>query len=77
MSGFLLFVIVWSFLFNPTPGGPYAEVMAKMFGPGPASFAGLGLLVMVLLPGGLSFRGTDRHCMGSTPDYRDVCVYWS
>ncbi len=57
MSGFLLFVIVWSFLFNPTPGGPYAEVMAKMFGPGPASFAGLGLLVMVLLPGGLSFRG--------------------
>lgn len=57
MSGFLLFVIAGSFLFNHTLGGPYAEVMAKMFGSEPASFAGLGLLVMILLPNGLSFRG--------------------
>lgn len=57
ISGFMLFVIIWSSLFDPTSGDPYTDVMAKMFGQGSATFAGLGLLVMVLVRGGVNFRG--------------------
>lgn len=54
----LLVVFAWSFLLSPAHGGPYVEIMA-MFSPRTAFFAGLGLLLMVLLPNtcSVSFRG--------------------
>lgn len=56
LSGLFLFVIAWSLFFGPATGHAYADLMNSMFGAGPAIFAGLGLLVMILLPGNLSFR---------------------
>src|SRR5690554_1713275 len=56
MAGLMVFLIFWSFYFTPERGEPFDEIMGKMLGPGPVFFAGLGLLVTLLVPGVWSLR---------------------
>jgi hypothetical protein len=56
IAGLMLFVIFLFFYFKPDSADPFGQIMDKMSGPGPAFFAGLGILITLLTPGGWSLR---------------------